>query len=240
MPKPQSPDSRFESYDPIRALGPGLSCIDGDWKDSPFRRRMTVFALSSGELVLHSPIRLREQTLSELTRLGRIATIVVPNSLHGSEAPWYAERFPEARVLVPAAAASSLSHQMKISGTLESDWPDSYSRELACIPLKGTRVHEAAFVHAPSRTLVLTDAVFNMGNVFSGLEARVMRWNGIVGRFAMSRIFRWLVVADRRSFGRSVQSILEHDFDRVIMNHGQILDRGGKESVRTAFAAVLP
>ena len=97
------------AYDAMRDLGRGLYHIDGAWKRSPLRRRMTVMALASGGLVMHSVIRIVEMDLERLEALGRPAYILVPNRLHGSEAGWYAERYPDARLLVPARAADRLA-----------------------------------------------------------------------------------------------------------------------------------
>jgi hypothetical protein len=104
------------------------------------------------------------------------------------------------------------------------------------IPLEGTRIREVAFVHAPSRTLVLTDAVFNYrGNDLPWLARTFMRANRAYGRFGPSRIFTSFVIADGDAFQASIEAVLEHDFDRVIMSHGSVLETGGKDAIRAAF-----
>ena len=109
--------------------------------------------------------------------------------------------------------------------------------ELAIVPLRGTRIGEVAFVHGPSRTLVLTDAVFNYGGADLSWLARVfMRVNRAYDRFGPSRIFTSFVVSDREAFSASIGALLEHDFDRVIMSHGRMLATGGKAAIRDAFS----
>lgn len=49
---------------------------------------MTVIRHSGGELALDA--------------LGRVSLILVPSSMHADEARYYAERYPQAAVLVPA------------------------------------------------------------------------------------------------------------------------------------------
>ena len=46
----------LEIYEPLRQVGKDIYCVDGEWEKTAFKRRMTVVKLSSGDLVLHSPI----------------------------------------------------------------------------------------------------------------------------------------------------------------------------------------
>jgi hypothetical protein len=41
---------------------------------------------------------------------------------------------------------------------------------------------------------------------------------------------------DKQAARRSVAAILEWDFDRVVVSHGQVLETGGHEQFRAAFA----
>jgi hypothetical protein len=63
----------------------------------------------------------------------------------------------------------------------------------------------------------------------------IMRANRAYGRFGPSRIFTSFVIDDRDAFLGSIDALLEHDFDRVIMSHGRILATGGKSAIRDAF-----
>ncbi len=202
------------------------------------KRRMTVITLRSGGTVIHSAIRMNEPDLAALEKLGRPRLIVVPNLFHDSEAGWYAERYPEATVLAPQALTGKLAKKMRLTGSIEQAWPTELRGELDAMALAGTRVHEAVLHHAPSRTLVLTDLVFNFAEGdLRGLNRLFMSWNGAVGRFGPSRIFRSLFVADRRAFGESMKAVLSWDFDRVILSHGRCVESGAKGLMRSAFSA---
>jgi len=225
-------------HGPVSFVDDGLFVVEGRWKHSAFERKMTVFLLASGEVAVHSAIAMDEAGMAALEAVGRPAWILVPNSLHYADAGWYAERYPSARVLVPAAARVKLFEKVRrIDGSIDEDWPESLHGELAIVPLRGTRIAEAAFVHGPSRTLVLTDAVFHYGGSDLPWMARmIMRANRAYGRFGPSRIFNSFVIQDRDAFHASIDALLELDFDRVIMSHGRVLDTGGKDAVRDAFA----
>src|SRR5262245_9365719 len=235
----QLPETRMALYPhgPIDFLDDGLFVVEGRWKRSPFERKMTVFLLASGEVALHSAIALDEAGMAALEALGRPSWILVPNSVHYSDAGWYADRYPSARVLVPAAARVKLFEKVRrIDGSVDDDWPEAYHGELAAIPLLGTRNGEVAFVHAPSRTLVLTDAAFHYrGRDLPWLARGFMRLNRADGPFGSSWFLPSFVFSAPDAFRASVDAILEHDFDRVIVSHGTILASGGKDAVRDAF-----
>jgi hypothetical protein len=224
-------------HGPIDFVDDGLFVVSGRWKRSAFERKMTVFLLSSGEVAVHSAIAMDEAGMASLQSIGRPSWILVPNRLHASDAGFYAARYPSARVLVPAAARGKLFDKLpRIDGSLDEDWPETLRGELAVVPLRGTRIGEVAFVHGPSRTLVLTDAVFNYGGDDLRRVARVfMRANRAYDRFGPSRIFTSFVVSDRDAFSASIDDLLEHEFDRVIMSHGRTLATGGKTAIRHAF-----
>ena len=224
-------------HGPISFVDDGIFVVEGRWKRSAFERKMTVFRLASGDIAVHSAIAMDEAGMAALEAVGQPAWILVPNSLHCSDASWYGERYPSARVLVPAVKRTDLFEKVRrIDGTLDEDWPEELRDELAVVPLHGTRIGEIAIVHVPSRTLVLTDAVFNYRDKDLPWVARmIMRANSAYGRFGPSRIFKSFVIEDRDAFRRSMDSLLELDFDRVIMSHGRMLVTGGKDAMRDAF-----
>jgi hypothetical protein len=44
------------------------------------------------------------------------------------------------------------------------------------------------------------------------------------------------MISDHVAARASVEQILQWDFDRVIVSHGDVLESGGRERVRGAFA----
>jgi hypothetical protein len=189
-------------HGPIDFVGDGLFVVEGRWKRSPFERKMTVFLLASGEVAVHSAIAMDEAGMAALEAIGRPSWILVPNAQHYSDAGWYADRYPSARVLVPAGARVKLFERIRrIDGSVVDDWPEELTGELAVVPLQGTRNCEVAFVHALSRTLVLTDAAFNYsGRALPFIARNVMRLNRAYGGFGPSRIFTSFVIADHDAF----------------------------------------
>lgn len=229
----------LQPHQAIRSIAPDLFCVDGEWFDSPFKRRMTIVRLKDGSLVIHSAIRMQENDLKKLDELGPVRLIVVPNVFHGDEAPFYAERYPEARVFVPEKLVPRASKRMRVSGALERDWP--LRAELPCISFEKTMAHESVFVHPASRTLILTDMAFNLSAVdFKRPVEKLIfgKWNGILDAFGPSRLTRLLVARDRSAVRRALKQIAEHDFDRVIMSHGRLVESGGREKFLEGYRRV--
>jgi hypothetical protein len=224
-------------HGPIDFVDDGLFVVCGRWKRSALERKMTVFRLASGDVAVHSAIAMDEAGMASLQAIGRLSWILVPNRLHASDAGWYADRYPSARVLVPASVRGALFDKLpRIDGSLDEDWPEELRGELEIVPLYGTRIGEVAFVHGPSRTLLLTDAAFNYrGKDLPRLSRLFMRVNRAYGRFGPSRIFTSFVVSDRDAFAASIEALLALDFDRVIVSHGRTLATGGKAALRAAF-----
>lgn len=228
-------------YEPLVDHAAGLFTMDGRWKTSPFKRRMTVIRRSDGELAIHSAIRLNDADYGRiLDPLGRVTLIVVPSSLHGDEARFYVERYPDAMVLVPRPVKEKCAAKLpRVDGSVVEDWPASWEDALVPLQVEGTKMGEAIFLHRPSRTLVVTDLVFHFTDELQGLARTLMTWNGVVGRLGPSRIFRWFFVKDRVALRRSLQPVKGWDFERVVMSHGTIVHRDGKRRFLEGFAELL-
>ena len=217
-----------------------LWTLTADWQETAFRRRMTVMKSSSGGLVIHSAIDLPEDQWRELQSLGTVEAIVVPNFFHDSEAPVYARRFPNAWVFAPGSIIEKTKTRCPGSRvlSLEEDWSSSpWAKEIECIPIEGLRiVAESAFLHLDSRTLILCDMAFNMNPArFGSFERTLMKWNRIGLGFGPSRLATSFFIKNMELAGRAFTRISKLDFDRIIMNHGHIIEGDGKACVADSF-----
>lgn len=227
----------IEPYEPLHRITDELYVVTGDW--GPLRRRMTIVRLECGGLLIHSPVRMNDEDMRHLDALGPVRYLVMPNLGHGSELPWYAGRYSEAKIYVPAEAGKKLSGKLSISGVLGRDWPEELREQLPCLPIDGMRWGETAFFHPRSSTLILTDLVFNFRSTdFKGLTKRLMKWNRAVDRFGPTRSFYFFFAKNRKTLRQSIGKVLEWDFDRVIMSHGHILESGGRTALAEGFSGL--
>ena len=229
--------TELQPYERLRDLGNGLHVLDGDWYDTPFRRRMTVMRLTSGQLAIHSAIALKDEDYAWIEKLGEPRWILVPNRFHCSEAHVYRERYPTAHVLSSRLAIPEVARQCTVDGTLPEALPLPARSEIECIEPAGQRfLDECVFLHRPSRTLVLTDLAFNLAPARGFVQKLLYKLNRLDRGFGPSRIFETVFVRDKAEFRASLQRIVsEWDFDRIIVNHGEIVESGGKALLARAF-----
>jgi Domain of unknown function (DUF4336) len=216
-------------YQSPRQLDENIWEITGEWR-TKFARRMTVVRLRNGRLFIHNAIQLRKHELDWLKSLGNVALIVAPNTFHCSDAGWMKSQFPDADLFVPATKVNEFKKIGLNAHNTETDFPEEIAAELLYIPSKGTSIHEAIFLHRPSKTLILTDLAFNMPDIYQGFERMVMKWNKVGGRFGPTRALKWVFTKNQRDLLDTFRQILSLDFHRIIVNHGEVLEPNGKNA----------
>jgi hypothetical protein len=203
-----------------------------------FSTRMTVVRLSDGGLFLHSPIRLDSGLRSELDRIGEVRAIVAPNKFHHLFAGDCRAAYANAK-LYAARGLPEKRKDLKFDGLLADEprieWRgDIEQRRIRGMPM----LNEVAFFHPSSRTLILTDLVFNVPEGRPWGIPVLSLVLGVGGRFGPSRLGRWLI-RDQKAARESLGHLMRWDFDRVIMAHGDIVETGGQRKVRDAFGFIL-
>lgn len=213
----------WEYNAPMRVLG------------MPLGHRMTVARLPDGKLWLHSPCAHSAALAEELAALGPVGHIVAPNYVHDTYLEQWIPRCPGARFHAPPGFQRVLP-AFKATNRLAAEPADAWRGILDQTVLAGMpRVHEVVFLHRPSRTLIVADLAFNLQGAMGWTESLLCRANGCYHRFTPSRMFR-AVIADRAAFRSSLDQILSWDFDRIIISHGDNIERGGRQALRAAFA----
>ncbi|MGC4089477.1 MAG: hypothetical protein QM756_16620 [Polyangiaceae bacterium] len=230
-------------HGPLTRVADGIFCMSGDTRSLERPRRMTVFVLPSGELAIHSGIRLADAEMEVIDSLGRVGYyLLVPNLHHDPDAAWFATRYPSACFLAPSAEVEKFRQLVRVDGTLENDWPVELAAVLEHHTVAGTRFTETAFFHLSSRTLVVVDSAFHMteaclkGRPFGRL---FMKLNNAYARFGITRLTETLV-NDPAALRKSLEQILTWDFDRVIVSHGENVETDGKRLFRSGFPKYLP
>ena len=99
-------------------------------------------------------------------------------------------------------------------------------------------VNEWAFFHNESKTLILTDLLFNICNSKSWITRMVMRLNRAYNKLSMTRISRSFI-EDKQLWQSSIQKILDWDFDKIILAHGDPILENGKSEFEQAVKCFL-
>jgi len=223
---------------PLRALAPGLWVTERPFRALPLLEigtRMSVVRAPDGGLLLHSPVEADAATRAAVESLGRVSAIVCPNNVHHLFAGGWKDAFPEARLLGPPGLAAK-RRDLAFDGELGDALDASFAGALECHLVRGIpHLNEVAFFHAASRTLLLTDLAFHPTAASSpGLR----RWTWLTrvkDGFGPNAVVR-LLIRDRAALRDSLDRVLAWDFDRVTLTHGEVLERGGREALRRAWA----
>ena len=93
---------------------------------------------------------------------------------------------------------------------------------------------EVAVLHRPSRTLVVTDLVFNFAPTAPWFTRAAMRC--LCGYPGCSTTLLERVGMKRSAARRELGILASWDFDRLIMAHGEIIETGGKKALLRAFS----
>jgi hypothetical protein len=195
--------------------------------------RMSVMRLGDGRLVLHSPIALGEELRAELDALGPVGFIVVPY-MHGAHAEAASRRYPKAQLLA-APAPPKKREALPFAGLLADDAPAAWAGEIESRYVAGFRLEEVLLLHRPTRTLVVTDLCLNVHHADTAFARLFFQLDGMWRRFGPSTAIRWLGVSDRAAFRRSLERVLEWDFERILPAHGEPVERGGRAALRAAW-----
>jgi hypothetical protein len=200
---------------------------------------MSVARVGDGDLLLHSPVSLDEALRAALARIGRVRWVVGPSLVHHLFLGDYASACPEAE-LWGAPGLAEKRRDLRFERVLDGAAPPEWAGRVRYRLFEGApRINEVVFLHEPSRTLLLADLAFN---VQPGAKNRAKIFHRLVAadrRFGPHRILR-AVIRDRDAARRSLADILAWDFDRVVVTHGDVLERGGPAALRAGFDFLAP
>ncbi|MEM8958591.1 MAG: DUF4336 domain-containing protein [Pseudomonadota bacterium] len=225
----------------MEAFGKNIWTVPGDnvrmFGMLPFTTRMTVVRLASGQLWLHSPVAPTTDRREAVDRLGPVAMLVAPNKIHSlGVTPWKTD-YPMAEVWVspgfpdrhPEIAADAV-----LTDEAVPPWRDEIDH---CVIAGHAVLDEVAFLHRPSRTLILTDLIQKHDPAGERwLWRGVKGLAGILGDEGGVPLDVKLSVRDKPAMRASLERILAWEFDNLVISHGHCLQGGAKESVARAFA----
>ena len=223
-------------HGPIEKLSPSLWRVQGEL--NPVNRVMAIGKRADGTLVVHNGIALDEAAMKELDAWGKVSTIVVPNGYHRLDAKIFKDRYPEAKVIAPAGSRAKVAQVVAVDGTYADHASDA---AVELLHLDGTKEREGAMiVRAPGdTTLVFNDAVFNMphGKGFTGFILR--RITASSGGPTISRISRWLVVADKAAFRAHLERLADlPDLKRIVVSHYETITEDPSGTLKRVAAAL--
>lgn len=207
-----------------------------------FSARMTVIRLPDGNLMLHSPCEIDSVLVQQLQDLGPVAHIIAPGSYHYFHVATAQGAFPEAETWICPGIERKMP-QMEFDWFLSDTSPPEWQDTLDQCLVRGNRfMWEVAFFHRPSQTLLLVDLIENIGDATPGTDWKLKLWWKAVFHMwnspkpAPEYQLGW---KDKKAAKASLERILEWDFSRIIISHGDNIDADAKQAAREAWKTPL-
>jgi hypothetical protein len=196
-----------------------------------FRRNVTLLRLNDQRVVIHSTAPFTGEDIAAIRRFGEPAWLVEATLMHDTFAKGGRAAFRDLPYLAPDGFT-------KVSGISTESLhppPSDWKGEIDVSRIDGMRMNEHALFHRCSRTLVVADLFFS-------LPAETRGWPKFFARhfmrlprlFGISAFFR-LMIRDRPAFERSVNALMQLDFEKVIVAHWKPLEAGAKPAVEQAL-----
>lgn len=234
----RTPPSVVSDYTPpAREIAPGLHVFDRKVRmpGLSLPTRSVAIRLSSGDLWHWSPFRLDPGMRETLEGWGGPAHLVAPNSFHYLYLREHHEAWPRARVWL-APLLSERCPDLPPGETLGETPPEAWRDDLdQCLfgPWRG--LSEVAFLHRATGTLLLVDTCFHICRADSKREEWLWRLNRHWRRFGPSATARLVLVRDADTVRAFARRILDWDFERVVMAHGEVLETRARDAFAQAF-----
>ncbi|MEJ2117392.1 MAG: DUF4336 domain-containing protein [Alphaproteobacteria bacterium] len=203
-----------------------------------FDARMTVIRLRDGKLMLHSPCNIDEPMKRALSELGEVAYIVAPGTYHYLHVPSAQAAFPEAKTFI-CPGIEQKRPDIKFDYLLDDTAPDAWAEQIDQVLVRGnSRIWEVAFFHRATKILILVDLVENFTDATPHANWMLKLW------------FKWVFHMwnapkpapeyqigwnDKQAARVSLQRILDWDFERVILSHGDLIETDAREIVVKAW-----
>jgi hypothetical protein len=147
----------------------------------------------------------------------------------------YREAYPQVE-LFAAPGLESRRRDLSFQGFLGDDVDSRWREDIDQAVFPGSRfLTEIEFLHRPSGSLILGDLCMSIGPDRPLLSRAFVRLDGVYERLAMPRTIR-LTVRNRRAARLSVERMLEWEFDRVVVGHGDVVETGGRQVLAEALS----
>lgn len=205
----------------LEKLGENLYTVTGKLK-MPLGetvRRMTIAKLSDGRLVIFSAIALDEREMAKVDSLGPVSFLVVPSGIHRMDIKGWAERYPNALVIAPAAAREKVEELVKVDATtLVLADPRV---QLSAVPGTGEQEFAMLVTTGNTKTLVVTDLIFNLPKLPGFAQFAYTLFGFGPGHPSQPALVRMNLVKDKERVRAQLRAWADDSaIERILVSHG--------------------
>ena len=205
--------------------------------------RMTIIKLDNGELLIHDPCKIDDETQQAIDALGEVKYIIAPGNFHHLFVTDFQQRYPDAETFICPGLERKrpdIPFDWILGNTPDHRWGDVLEQ----VVVQGTKyIWEVAFFHKPSKTLILVDLLENIGDDFkhpTGLNLRFW-WKCIFRMWNKPKAAPEYQVGWGRKdiVKKGLNKILSWNAERVILAHGELIENNVTGILGTAWKKVL-
>jgi hypothetical protein len=198
------------------------------------RARTTVVRLEDGGLLLHTPAPPTDALADELSALGPVRWLVVPNCWHHLGAPAAAARFPDAKLVGPASALDR-NGALRLDLDIHDGQFGKLIPEIEALPLAGVPFwDETVLYHRPTQTLLGADLVCSAGVN----DHFTWRWGArLTGCYERVRVppDARKKLENKVAAARALRAMLQRPAERLIIGHGDIIEASWRDHLAQAW-----
>jgi len=200
--------------------------------------RMTIVRLFNNRLFIHSPVELDDDLKKEIDALGTVRYIISPNQLHHVFIGDYYEAYPKA-LIYASPGLESKRKDIRFSRILTDKADEEWRNEIEqTIFYGGEEFREVVFYHSESRTLIVADLMMYFHVGCPPLTRLVTQLIGIYNKPA-SAFNMESDGFEKVQARRSLEEILDWDFEKIILSHGRIIESNAKNDFIEAYSWLL-
>ncbi len=203
-----------------------------------FTTRMTVVKLADGSVWVNSPVPASFDTLKRITELGPVRYIVAATPRHFWRLDGWHTLFPEAQLWSSRATLLTLKKRpLPLTGVLTDEPPKAWADDFDQLVFKGNRLFdEVVFFHKQSGTVILDDLIQIHSKVKGkSLRNALIKLEGVASPDGGVGLDIRLTFTNRKLARRSLEKLLSWDFDKLIIAHGDCIEKNAKAFVERAF-----
>ncbi|HST26866.1 MAG TPA: DUF4336 domain-containing protein [Rudaea sp.] len=207
-----------------------------------FNARMSVVRLMDGKLLCHSPGPIDDSVAAAIDELGEVRYILAPGLFHHMYVAHAQERYLHAETYI-CPGVERRNRGLRFDWILGPGAPATWCDTMDQALIRDSKcVWEVALLHKPSKTLLLVDSIeyftdhtLGVNWQFRALWKYLLRmWN--TPKPAPEYRFGW---RDKSAVRTSLSKILEWDFDKIILSHGDNIIQNAKRMARLAWTPPL-
>lgn len=205
--------------------------------------RMTLVRLNDGKLWIHSPCKIDSDLKAAINKLGEVAYILAPGNFHHLHIPDFQQEYPNAETFLCPGLEKKRA-DIKFDWILGNQPDHRWQGEFEQVLIQGTRIiTEVAFLHKSSKTLILVDLLENIGDDYSHEADAILKfwWKAVFHMWNNPKAAPEYQMAwgNKNLVKQGLEKILSWDFERIILAHGNTIEKNAKQIATHAWENVL-